>query len=112
MQTEPIQRGWDPGDPRPQLLDYRSELERFDWSECGRALSSPPLPCGFNMAALAVDRHAHGANKDRIAIRWLSQAGELTYRVPVATHFGISPSPVGSPAISHDKLNRAKVSVL
>ncbi len=60
-----------------------SEADRaaFTWDAAGEALDGLPGG-GLNIAHEAVDRHAAGAARDRVAIRWLGQAGQrrdLTY---------------------------------
>jgi len=58
----------------PNLADYEASRDAFSWdsarNELGRGLGR-----GINIAHVAVDRHAAGARRDKIAIRWLGRAG-------------------------------------
>ena len=65
----------------PNLVDYAAERGTFSWSESRRALDGLPEG-GLNIAHEAVDRHARGARRDKVAIRWLGRDGarrDLTY---------------------------------
>jgi len=63
-------------DQRPPII------RKSPWDEARRALDGLPGG-GLNIAHEAVDRHAAGANAQRVAIRWLGAEGarrEITYR--------------------------------
>ncbi|HEY7476394.1 MAG TPA: acetate--CoA ligase [Vicinamibacterales bacterium] len=65
----------------PNLVDYAQERQAFSWIQSRAALDGLP-DGGLNMAHEAVDRHAVGAHRDRVAIRWLGRDGarrDLTY---------------------------------
>ena len=65
----------------PNLGDYARERKIFSWSESRRALAGLPGG-GLNIAHEAVDRHALGTRRDKLAIRWLGREGtrrDLTY---------------------------------
>jgi len=67
----------------PNLVDYREERERFSWDTARRALDGLPGGQGLNIAYEAIDRHAQGARRDQLALRWLGKRGEgrdFTYR--------------------------------
>jgi acetyl-CoA synthetase len=69
--------------PRPNLVDYATERENFDWAAARRFLDGLPNGAGLNIAHEAVDRHARGPRGDRVALRWLGKNGErrdFTYR--------------------------------
>jgi acetyl-CoA synthetase len=66
----------------PNLMNYDAERARFSWDRARRELDGLPGGRGLNIAYEAVDRHAAGPLRDRIAIRWLGKDGaeqDLTY---------------------------------
>jgi acetyl-CoA synthetase len=66
----------------PNLLDYANARAAFSWHEARKQLDGLPGGRGLNIAHEAVDRHAAGALRDRVALRCLSKGGErhdLTY---------------------------------
>jgi acetyl-CoA synthetase len=77
MRTEPIRRGWDRGLPRPAIDDYAAAVSDFRWESVRQELSEPRQPSGFNIGALAVDRHCGGVDgrDDRIALRFVGEQG-------------------------------------
>jgi acetyl-CoA synthetase len=65
----------------PNLSDYAREYATFSWARSRTALDGLPGG-GLNIAHEAVDRHARGPRRDRVAIRWLGRDGrrkDLTY---------------------------------
>ena len=66
----------------PNLLDYDSARASFSWKRARAELDGLPGGRGLNIAHEAVDRHATGALRDRVAIRWLGKDGatqDLTF---------------------------------
>ncbi|MFI4971339.1 MAG: acetate--CoA ligase [Hyphomicrobiales bacterium] len=66
----------------PNLVDYEGTCASFTWEAAAKELDGLPNGRGLNIAHEAVDRHASGPLKGRVAIRWLGKAGEqkdLTY---------------------------------
>jgi len=66
----------------PNLTDYERARAEFSWAEARRQLDGLPEGRGLNIAHEAVDRHAAGALRDRVALRWLPKEGparNLTY---------------------------------
>jgi acetyl-CoA synthetase len=66
----------------PNLADYEAFRRSFSWDEARGALDGLPGGRGLNMAHEAVDRHAAGARRDQVAIRWLGLDGtrrDLTF---------------------------------
>jgi acetyl-CoA synthetase len=66
----------------PNLPDYDSFRRAFSWDTARAALDGLPGGRGLNMAHEAVDRHAAGAQRDQVAIRWLGLDGtrrDLTF---------------------------------
>jgi acetyl-CoA synthetase len=61
----------------PNLLDYDRARARFSWADAGRALDGLPNGRGLNIAHEAVDRHAAGARRDHLALRFLGKRGEV-----------------------------------
>lgn len=53
----------------PNLKDYSSTYQHFDWTNETRQLTGLPGGKGINIAYEAVDRHANGNLKDQLAIR-------------------------------------------
>ena len=60
----------------PNLRDYSSFRSSFSWDAARRELDGLPNG-GLNIAHEAVDRHAAGARKDHIALRWLGKNGAI-----------------------------------
>ena len=59
----------------PNLLDYERTRAEFSWDAARRALDGLPGG-GLNIAHEAVDRHAAGPRRDRLALRFLGKHGE------------------------------------
>jgi acetyl-CoA synthetase len=66
------------GDLAPNLGDYEKTRAEFSWAQARSRLDGLPGGRGLNIAHEAVDRHAAGAGRDRVALRWLSRAGART----------------------------------
>jgi len=68
--------------PPPNLPDYDAFRGAFSWDAARRELDGLPGGRGLNIAHEAVDRHAAGAHRNKVAIRWLGLDGtrrELTF---------------------------------
>jgi acetyl-CoA synthetase len=65
----------------PNLADYDSAQRAFSWESARRELDGLPEGRGLNIAHEAIDRHAAGPRRDRVAIRWLGKgrAEDFTY---------------------------------
>ena len=66
----------------PNLLNYEGCRAAFSWDAARTELDGLPHGRGLNIAHEAVDRHAAGALRGKIALRWLGKSGEtvdLTY---------------------------------
>jgi acetyl-CoA synthetase len=77
-----IRKGAWPGGVRPNVDDYAAARAAFSWDDARRALDGLPGGRGLNIAHEAVDRHAAGAARDRVAVRWMRRDGrvdEATY---------------------------------
>ena len=71
---EKRQRSWQ---VVPILLDYEKTCAGFSWDAARRELDGLPAGRGLNIAHEAVDRHANGALRDHLALRWLGKRGEV-----------------------------------
>lgn len=60
---------------RPNLEHYDDVRQDFRWEDAARQLEGLPGGRGINIAWETVDRHAHGAGRERTAIRWLGADG-------------------------------------
>jgi acetyl-CoA synthetase len=77
--TIPRPRTWSVS---PNLIDYEATRATFTWEAAAKELDGLPHGRGLNIAHEAVDRHALGPHRDRVAFRWLGKAGgqkDLTY---------------------------------
>ncbi len=66
----------------PNLVDYNRTREAFSWDQARTELDGLPDGRGLNIAHEAVDRHAAGLRRTRVALRWLSKEGlrrDFTY---------------------------------
>ena len=60
----------------PNLLDYEKVCAEFSWDAARRELDGLPGGRGLNIAHEAIDRHATGALRDHLALRWIGKRGE------------------------------------
>jgi acetyl-CoA synthetase len=60
----------------PNLRDYDRARAEFSWDEARRRLSGLPDGKGLNIAHEAIDRHAAGLHRTRLALRWIGRSGE------------------------------------
>ncbi len=60
----------------PHLYDYQETRRNFSWEQAASELDGLPKGRGLNIAHEAIDRHALGANADKVALRWLGKRGE------------------------------------
>jgi acetyl-CoA synthetase len=65
------------GPTAPNLRDYAHARAQFSWAEARRELDGLPGGRGLNIAHEAVDRHAQGPRRHRVAIRWLGVNGQV-----------------------------------
>jgi acetyl-CoA synthetase len=66
----------------PNLADYEQARGEFSWASARLALEGLPNGHGLNIAHEAVDRHAGGPLRERVALRWISKEGarrDFTY---------------------------------
>jgi acetyl-CoA synthetase len=74
---KPIRKHPDSWTIEPNLLEYGKTYIDFSWDEVRRELDWLPLAKGLNIAHEAVDRHAAGPARDRLAMRWLGSDGAV-----------------------------------
>lgn len=66
----------------PNLSDYTQFCGSFTWEQARAELDGLPEGRGLNIAYEAVDRHAAGSRRDRVALRWIGKSGssrDITY---------------------------------
>jgi hypothetical protein len=59
----------------PNVSEYPALRTAFSWDAIRDELAGLPDHGGINIAYEAVDRHAAGAYRDKIALRWLDREG-------------------------------------
>jgi acetyl-CoA synthetase len=62
---------------QPNLPDYEEACRTFSWQNIRSELQVSGETAAFNMASLAVDRHAQGERSGKIATRWLGKGGQI-----------------------------------
>ena len=60
----------------PNLLDYEKVCAGFSWDAARRELDGLPGGRGLNIAHEAIDRHAAGAMRNHLALRWIGKGGD------------------------------------
>ena len=73
----PIIRKRPGGGAAANLADYDRARASFSWAAARAELDGLPGGRGLNIAHEAVDRHAAGSLRDRIALRWLGRDGTV-----------------------------------
>jgi acetyl-CoA synthetase len=74
---EPIVKARDGSTVAPNLRDYGAACREFSWDGARRELDGLPGGRGLNIAHEAVDRHAAGRLRDKLALRWLGRNGQV-----------------------------------
>ncbi len=83
MEFAPIKKDLSRLAVAPNLLDYEACRASFSWDGVRAELGGLPDGRGLNIAHEAIDRHAAGVLRERVALRWLGKSGatvDLTYR--------------------------------
>jgi len=73
------------GGVAPNLTDYDATRRTFSWDAVLAELRGPR---GLNIAEVALERHARGPNRDKVALRWRGKRGDardITYGDLAAT---------------------------
>jgi acetyl-CoA synthetase len=73
----PIHKHAWPEGVTPNVVDYEAACATFTWDDARREVDGLPGGRGLNIAHEAVDRHAAGARRDRVAVRWLRRDGRV-----------------------------------
>src|SRR5690606_11358577 len=66
-----------PGGVTPNVVDYDAACAAFSWSAARARLDGLPGGRGLNIAHEAVDRHAAGPRRDRVAVLWVRKDGHV-----------------------------------
>lgn len=61
----------------PHLTNYEQTQATFSWTTAQSRLEGLPHGQGLNIAHEAIDRHALGARRNHLALRWLSKHNEV-----------------------------------
>src|SRR6266511_2871334 len=77
MHWEPIHKSSRTWSIPPNLQDYDQTCAAFSWEAVRCELDGLPGGRGLNIAHEAVDRHANGARRDHLALRWLGKDGTV-----------------------------------
>ena len=75
MNWAPIKKNVSAWPVQPNMPDLEQTRATFSWDQVRHELGAP-ADC-FNIAHLAVDRHAAGPLHDRVALRWLGRDGTV-----------------------------------
>ncbi|MBZ5611263.1 MAG: acetate--CoA ligase [Acidobacteriia bacterium] len=76
MSWEPIKKDPSAWTVPPNLACYEKTCAGFSWEAIRRELDGLPGGRGLNIAHEAVDRHANGALRNQLALRWISREGQ------------------------------------
>lgn len=77
MTWQTIKKSAEQGSIKPNLLSYEDARRAFSWERARQELSGLPQGKGLNIAYEAIDRHAQGARREHVAIRWLGKNGAV-----------------------------------
>ncbi|MFN8457716.1 MAG: acetate--CoA ligase, partial [Anaerolineae bacterium] len=77
MDWKPIRKSFADWSVEPNLLNYEQTRATFRWEAIRQELEGLPGGQGLNIAHEAVDRHANGPLRDRLALRWLGREGTI-----------------------------------
>ncbi len=78
MDFEPIHKAT-PGNRaiQPNMASYGDAVASFSWDVARRELTGLPNGRGLNIAYEAIDRHAEGPLRDKVALRWIDRGGDV-----------------------------------
>jgi acetyl-CoA synthetase len=81
MDFKPIDKTPESWAVEPNLLEYETAVSTFTWDLAKEEIDGLPDGKGLNIAHEAIDRHANGPLRDKVAIRWLgtSEERDFTY---------------------------------
>jgi acetyl-CoA synthetase len=75
MSWAPIKKNASEWPVQPNMPDFGKTRAAFSWGQVRSELGG--FANRFNIACLAVDRHAEGPLRDRVALRWLGRDGSV-----------------------------------
>lgn len=77
MNWQTIKKSDEQGSIKPNLVNYEDARRSFSWDGARQELSGLPHGNGLNIAYEAIDRHAQGARREHVALRWLGKNGDV-----------------------------------
>jgi len=77
MEFKTIEKSPDRWRVPPNLMNYEETYNGFSWDQLLLDLDGLPDGAGLNIAHEAIDRHAAGPLKEKLALRWLGANGEV-----------------------------------
>jgi acetyl-CoA synthetase len=77
MTWQTINKSTEQGGVKHNLLSYEDARRAFSWEGARQELSGLPHGKGLNIAYEAIDRHAQGARREHVALRWLGKNGDV-----------------------------------
>jgi acetyl-CoA synthetase len=77
MPWDPIVKAFAALRVAPHLRDYTQVRQSFSWEAARQELDGLTGGKGLNIAHEAVDRHALGPRRDKVAFRWLGKEGQV-----------------------------------
>ncbi len=77
MEFKQIKKVPDDWSVPPNLKNYEQSYSEFSWDFILQELDGLPNGAGINIAHEAIDRHAAGPKKDKLALRWLGKDGGI-----------------------------------
>jgi len=77
MEWKPIKKSPKTWRVQPNLVDYETTYTTFSWDQIRQEIDFLPNGNGLNIAHNAVDRHADGTRRDKLALRWLGAKGDV-----------------------------------
>jgi acetyl-CoA synthetase len=77
MEFKQIKKVPDDWSVPPNLTNYEQTYSEFSWDSILQELDGLPNGAGINIAYEAIDRHAAGLKRDKLALRWLGKDGEV-----------------------------------
>jgi acetyl-CoA synthetase len=77
MEFKTIQKSPEAWRVTPNLIDYETTYHEFSWDNLLLEIDGLPDGAGLNIAHEAIDRHANGPLRDKLAMRWLGANGDV-----------------------------------
>ena len=77
MEFKTIQKSAEAWKVTPNLIDYETTYHEFSWDNLLLEIDGLPNGAGLNIAHEAIDRHANGPLRHKLALRWLGANGDI-----------------------------------